>query len=133
MAREVHEDTATYTIEWDDDIEAVVHTWNSFSSGQQFRDGCEALLDAIKHYGASRMLVDTREIQAHDKDDQMWLQTEWTPRTIEAGIEATAMVHRDSVISEMELENMMDDMDNVPQEAKVTSDMDEARDWLAEQ
>lgn len=136
MPREVYADTDLYTIEWDDEAEAIVHTWNEFASGEQFREGANELLSVVREEKPEKMLIDTRGIQAHDDEDQQWLQEEWTPKTIEAGVECSAMVHPDSVISEMDMDRMvemMEEMEDVPYDAKVTSDIEEARRWLAEQ
>lgn len=133
MSTAVLRDEPAYTIEYDDEIDAVVHTWEEFTSGQEFRDGCEALLECAKQRDASKMLVDTRAIEAHDDDDQAWMQREWTPRVSRAGVDYSATVRSDSVIAEMDLENLMDDFDQDDHGVKVTADMDEARRWLAEQ
>ncbi len=140
MAREVHAEGEKYRIEWDDDVGALVHTWTGFASGEAFRDGCHELLAAVEERDASKLIVDTSNVQAHDGDDKQWLQEEWTPKTIEAGVEATAMVRSDSVISEMEMDELMGEMsEDLPDpadgdyDALVTDDMAEARDWIAGQ
>ncbi|QPV63287.1 hypothetical protein I7X12_01240 [Halosimplex litoreum] len=98
-----------FTIEWGDEIEAVVFTWDNYVSGAPFREGCEALLDAIRRRNATKALVDTRGINAHDAEDQRRMQTDWMPRAHETGMGYVATVHPDSVISEMDVENMVDD------------------------
>jgi len=140
MATEVLEDGAKYTIEWDDEVDGIVHTWTEFASGEAFREGCNQLLAAVQDRNASKMIVDTSNVKAHDDEDKQWLQTEWTPKTIEAGVEATAMVRSDSVISEMEMDELVEEMDDeLPggpdgaYEALITDDMAEARDWIASQ
>ncbi|MCU4802552.1 hypothetical protein OB920_19490 [Halobacteria archaeon HArc-gm2] len=136
MAQEIVTDAAKYTIEWDDDVGAVIHTWTAFASGEAFREGSNELLAAIQERNATKLIIDTSAVKAHDKADKQWVQEEWTPKTVEAGVEATAMVRSDSVISEMEMkemsENMPDDADGGP-EALITDDMAEARDWIASQ
>jgi hypothetical protein len=117
MPEEVHRDAEKYTIWWESELNAVAHRWDEFASGEQFRDGCEELLDVIRERDASKLLVDTSGIRAHDDEDQAWLQEDWVPRIIEEGIDTSAMVHPDSVIAEMDMEAFMD----------------EAREWLAEQ
>ncbi|WP_135827813.1 STAS/SEC14 domain-containing protein [Halorussus halobius] len=133
MPREVLEDTADYTIEWDDDIDAVVHTWTDFTTGEEFRAGANSLLDAIEDQNASKLLIDTQNVKAHEDEDKAWLAEEWTPRIIEAGVRHSAQVHPDSVISKMEMENLGEEMDDVPYDHFLTSDVEEAREWLADQ
>lgn len=133
MPLEVHEDTDLYTIEHDTDLDVLVHTWTGFASGEEYRSGADALLEYVEQTGVSKIIIDTRGIQAHDDADKQWLEETWVPRTIEAGVEATATVHKDSVISEMEMENLMTDVDGSAYAALMTADMDEARDWIADQ
>lgn len=133
MSKAVLQDDTAYTIEWDDDIEAVVHTWEEFTSGQEFRDGCEALLDAIKRKNADRILVDTRGIQAHDDRDQEWLEEQWVPRVIDAGVSYAATLIPDSAIAEMDMEELMTELEEYDYTTMMTADMDEAREWVASQ
>lgn len=133
MPQEVYEDETNYTIEWDSDIGAVVHTWTGYTSGEAFREGCNALLDAIEAKGASKLVVNTSNVQAHDEEDKEWLEEEWIPKMVDAGILYNAQVHSDSVISKMEMEGLNENMADAPYEPFVTDSMDEAREWVADQ
>jgi len=132
MAVETIADTGNYTIEWDEEIGAIVFTWDEYVSGATFREGSEALLDAIKRRDAAKVLTDTRGINAHDAEDQQWMQTEWMPRALDAGLEYSAVVHPDSVISEMDVESILEGMEHSGADPLLTSDMAEAREWIAE-
>lgn len=133
MPREAFEATDLYTVEWDGDLAAVVHTWESFATGDAFREGCERLLDAVRDHDASKVLVDTRGLEAHDEADERWLLEEWVPRLVEAGVRNAAIVHSESVVAAMDLETFMDRATDVPDLPHVTSDAAEAREWLAAQ
>jgi len=133
MPQQVLRDETRYTIGYDDEVGAVTHRWDEFASGEEFREGCEALLDVIHERNASKLLVDTAGIRAHDDEDQAWLQEDWVPRMIEEGVDASAMVHPDSVIAEMDMEAFMEEIEDLPYDALLTADMDEAREWLAQQ
>lgn len=54
------------------------------------------MLDAIKRQDADKVLTDTRGVNAHDPEDQQWMQTEWMPRAREVGLGYSAVVHPDS-------------------------------------
>jgi len=133
MSQDIYADTQKYTIAWDSELNAVTHRWDEFTSGEEYREGCEKLLDAIKERNASKLLVDTSGIRAHDDEDTQWLQEEWMPRIIDAGVEHAVTVHPDSVIAQMDMEEFMDDVSDMPYDAMLTDDMSEAREWLAEQ
>lgn len=122
-----------YTIEYDEEIDAVVHTWNMFASGETFREGANELLSVFENRDVSKMIVDTREVKAHDEADKQWLAEEWIPKMIDAGLEASVNLHRESVIAEMDVEETVDPVEDEPFENMLTDDMAEARAWIAEQ
>ncbi|MEY7850471.1 hypothetical protein AB7C87_14885 [Natrarchaeobius sp. A-rgal3] len=131
MATTVETETERYRIEWDDDIDAVIYTWTEFASGEQFRDGANALLEYVSENDVTNVIVDSSGIQAHDDDDQAWLAREWTPAMIDAGMEYNVVVHKESIISEMDVEALMESLEELPYESTVTVSMAEARDWIA--
>jgi len=133
MPKQVLADAEHYTIERDSEIGALVFTWDQFAAGEDFRAGCEELLDVIEREGATKLVVDSSGIKAHDKEDLRWLEEEWIPREIEAGIEYSVSVTSDSVISEMEIEQFVDQTGDLPFTYVMAGDLDEAREWIAEQ
>jgi len=133
MPKQVAASTEHYTIEIDEEIDAIVHTWEEFLAGEAFRDGCRELLDVIRQHDKSKLLVDTSGIQAHDEADLQWLEEEFIPAEIDAGIEYSVSVPGDSVISEMEMEEFVDQTSDLPFTYVLAGDLQEAREWLAEQ
>lgn len=132
MSVEVYEEAEHYRIEWDSDLQAVVHFWTDFCTGQDFKDGSNALLEFIRSKDASKMIVDTSGIQAHDEEDKRWLQEVWVPKVADAGVDHSVVVHPDSVISQMEMEDFAQELDGIGLTQYNTSDMEEARRWLAD-
>ncbi|MCU4801701.1 hypothetical protein OB920_15080 [Halobacteria archaeon HArc-gm2] len=133
MAR-VLVDAENYRIEYDHESGALLHIWTEYTSGQEFRDGCNELLDVIKEENATKLIVDTSEIKAHDTEDKQWLQEEWMPREIEAGIEYSASVpSADSSISKMETEKLVDQATDLPMTYVMAESLAEAREWIADQ
>lgn len=133
MATHVPTSTYLYTLEWDEEIETVVFTWNEFVAGQQLREGAGDLLELIRSKDASKMIVDASNIEVHDKRDQQWLTEEWLPMIAEAGIEYTATVRKDSPLAEMEMNNLRTRLQEHPITSKIAVDKAEARRWIADQ
>jgi len=130
MPRSVHADTRAYTTQWDDELDAVVHKWNQYVNGEMFRDGCEAMIELIEERNASKILIDHRDMQVVDKEDQEYIVEEWVPSAVEAGAEYHMVVHQESTIAEMNLDNVID-LNDVDYESNMTSDVDEAREWIS--
>jgi hypothetical protein len=133
MSIQVEADTQNYTIEVDDEIDAIVFTWSQFVTGQEFRDGANHLLEVIQREDKQKSIVDTSGIKAHDEADKEWLQGEWMPKIIDAGIEYSVSVTADSVIAEMEMEEFVDQAADMDFTYVLAGDMGEAREWIAEQ
>lgn len=131
MAR-ARQETDLYTMEYDEEIDAVVFTWEEFSTGERFRSGADDLLEFIREQDARKLIVHTAGIKAHNDDDERWLQEEWIPRMVEAGIEYSANVHRESVISEMDMEEFVQEIEDMGFTTMMTDDITEAREWIAE-
>ncbi|WEL20506.1 hypothetical protein [Halorhabdus sp. BNX81] len=132
MSERDRRETDLYTVVYDDDIDAVVFYWDEYSTGERFKSGAMDLLEYIKEHDARKLIVNTRGIKAHNEEETEWLQEEWMPKIFEAGIEHSVTVHRDSVISEMDMEEFYEGMEDVDDESAMTDDMDEAREWIAE-
>ncbi|ACV11590.1 conserved hypothetical protein [Halorhabdus utahensis DSM 12940] len=133
MSVETLRDEDTHTIEYDDELNALIHTWNTFSSGETFREGANELLSVFTERDVSKLIIDTTEVKAHDEEDKQWLQEVWLPNMIDVGLAASVNVHRESVIAEMDMQETVDPLEDEPFENFMTDDMDEAREWLAEQ
>ncbi|THE66225.1 hypothetical protein D8Y22_02815 [Salinadaptatus halalkaliphilus] len=130
MARDVYEETKTHTTYWDDELEAVVHKWNNYAKGEQFREGAEAMIECTKEHGGSKILIDHRDMTGVNRDDHEYLLEDWIPRAVDAGAEYHMVVHEQSTIAEMNLDDVVDAGD-VDYTSDMTSDMDEARKWIA--
>lgn len=48
-----HYESDVLTVEWDDDLEAVVMNWRDFASGDAYREGLNAGLELVEETGAT--------------------------------------------------------------------------------
>jgi len=133
MPSQVVADTDLYTIEWDDDPECFIFTWNDFASGQQFRDGANAGYEEFKKSPCENVIVDASAVEAHDDAEQQWIQDEWTPKMVDAGAYYIATVTGDSVIAEMDAEEILEGLEHVDYEDYLTDSLDDARAWVRRQ
>ncbi|MCS4114909.1 hypothetical protein [Salinibacter ruber] len=106
--------------------------WHDFASGDRFREGARALLEAVRSTEASKLLVDAQNMTAHDKADQRWLGNEWMPKVIEAGIEHSVTVHEANPFAEAEMKALLSRLDGHDVSSIMTSDMEKARAWIAD-
>jgi hypothetical protein len=125
--------TEFYSMEMDDKVDAILFRWKKFASGQEFREGMNSLLEYARSKNVSKFIADTSGIKAHREEDEEWLEKEWIPKATDAGLHYCAAVPPESTIAEMDMEGFiatrLDDHDYV---LKMTSSMEEAREWIAE-
>lgn len=132
MGRETIEEAEQYRLEWDDELDTVLYTWKQFVTDEQFKQGANAILEYFENNDVSKLIVDTSTITAHDEEDQQWLEEEWTPAVIEAGMEYNCVVYPESTIAEMDRKRIQEQLSNLPYDALWTDSMEEAREWMAE-
>lgn len=132
MGRETIEEAEQYRLEWDDELDTVLYTWKQFVTDEQFKQGANAILEHFENNDVSKLIVDTSTITAHDEEDQQWLEEEWTPAVIEAGMEYNCVVYPESTIAEMDRRRIQEQLSNLPYDALWTDSMEEAREWMAE-
>lgn len=121
-----------YTIRLDDDLGAVVHEWDQYVSGEEFREACWELLDVVEQGNASKILVDQRAMNAMNDDDVVWLVETWTPKVTDIGLEYTVIVIQESVIAEMNTEKVLEAVGDVDGDQDVTTDIEEGRRLIRE-
>lgn len=132
MSTSILEAGEAYRMEWDESIGAVVYEWTEFASGEEFRAGANTILEYFRANDVSKLIVDTSGISAHDDDDQDWLEDEWTPAMIDAGMEYNCVVFPESAIAQMDRGRMEERLEDLPYEALWTDSMEEARRWMQE-
>ncbi|NBD27783.1 hypothetical protein [Paenibacillus glycinis] len=79
-------------IYWDEAIESVVITWNSFAQGDEFREPLDKMIELAVMKKAKKALFDSSHILVLAEDTK-WLAEEWLPRLLNAGIQYAATVN----------------------------------------
>ncbi|MFB6146368.1 MAG: STAS/SEC14 domain-containing protein [Halobacteriaceae archaeon] len=128
-----HYDEPHLTATWDRSLGAVVMDWHEFAQGAPYREGLEAGLELVTEQGATRWLADLREMGTVAEDDQAWTNEQWFPRAIQSDLEYMAIIQPESVVAEMSVDNIMQE---VGDGALTTHYFDNRRDaeaWLDEQ
>lgn len=128
---ETHYESAHLEIEYDPDCDAVRMVWKRFVSGEPFREGLNRGVELLRERGANNWYADLRELGAVDEEDQEWSNEEWFPRAIAAGVQHMAIVRPESVVAEMSVDNIMQEVEGTDLETHNFDDPDEAEAWLA--
>jgi hypothetical protein len=126
------EETETYKIEVDEDRDSVIYTRKGYASGEKFRRGSNAIIEFLRDNDFSKMVIDLSGMPSHTDEDKKWVQQEWTPKVLDAGITRVTVVHPPSVIAEMNLEQIMSGIEVPSVETFITDSRPEALEWIAD-
>lgn len=132
MQTQVQEETDIYRLEYDPTIDAVVFTWKQFASGDTFKEGAHAILDYFRELDTSKFLVDTSGIKAHAEEDSKWLDEVFYPSMIQEGMEYNCVVFPESTITQMDRDQIEQELSHHDYDGLWTADMHEARQFMAE-
>jgi hypothetical protein len=126
-------DTDYLTVQYDESLDAVVMNWHDFAEGEDFRNGLNTGLEFVKKKRAINWLADLREMGAVASDDQEWSNTDWFPRAMDAGLSNMAIIKPESVIANMSVENIMQEVEDGELTTHYFDNRAEAKKWLKNQ
>lgn len=135
MPAETIEDTDEYTVSLDDERGIPVFTYETFLSGEEFRAVANRWEEIVAEQGAERYVVNTQAITAHDDEDKQWLAETWIPKLIDHGVRAGAGVFADSVIANMDMEQIESQLNAIDPgfEYRIFGSEADALAWLSDQ
>jgi hypothetical protein len=104
--------------------------WQGWARPAEFKAANDALVDAIKDHHGSRILGDSRQIKVIQQSDQDWVNGDWFPRILAAGLTRMALVLPISSLAKMNIDDMVSRVAGRLDVAYFAT-LDEARAWLA--
>lgn len=75
--------------------------WQGYVNPQFVMEGSNAIIEAAQACGTSQFLSDKTTVQGTYKKTNQWLEDDWFPRAIEAGVLYGASVLSENVFSQM--------------------------------
>lgn len=117
-------------VKWDAASQAAHIEWQGWAEPAEFRGANDALVQAIKDHGATRVLGDSGQIKVIQKSDQDWVNRDWFPRILAAGLTRLAMVQPASGLAKMNIDDMVSRVAGQLDVAYFAT-LGEARVWLA--
>jgi hypothetical protein len=118
-------------VKWDSAIQAVSTEWQGWADRAQFMAALDAGLGAIKKHHASRGLVDSLRQLALPQPDQDWVNQEWFPQALAAGLRRLALVIPESALAMMSIEDVLSRVRSTMLEVRYFATVAEARRWLS--
>lgn len=116
---------------YDEELDAIVETWVTSPTSEEFRTGMNKIIDMMAHYKTGALLGDTKELGALSEEDQQWSFTDWLTRALEVGYHSFAVIISPDIFAQMSVEDTLTEV-----QAKTTvtiqyfDDEEKAREWI---
>lgn len=107
--------------------------WKGTPAGEPLRNGLAAGLKAVVENQSSKWLADTRHLGTMDPLDVKWVNDNWIPRAVAAGIRWMAFVTPVRVIMQIQVKSFMARIDGRELANSYFGNIDEAWAWLRAQ
>ena len=117
-------------VRWDPPSQSAHIEWQGWARSEEFRAANDALVQAVRDHHSSRVLGDSRRIKVIQKADQDWVNEDWFPRILDAGLTRLAMVLPASGLAKMNIDDLVGSVADRLDVAYFAT-LDEARLWLA--
>jgi hypothetical protein len=119
------------TISWDESSQAVILAWKGFISFDKLRMGLNKGLELYQAKGGKgRWLADTSQILPFSKEAERWVNEDWFPRAIAAGLKKMALVIPKSALGKMSVESVMGKVPGTELTTAYFDSQEAAKKWL---
>lgn len=112
------------------DLSAVVMVWRGYHTSAAFRALNEQVLAALGEHKASRILCDIRHFLLIGAEDQRWLNSDWLPRAIAAGLRHCAIVTPLYFFNRVAVGAVVEQLDTTQLRVEYFEDAEPAQAWL---
>jgi hypothetical protein len=119
-----------FSVEYDVDIPCIVMTWQGYATSAMFRAANEQVLNVIAERRAKKLLGDITEFVLIGAEDQAWLNENWLPRAMEAGLRIAALVTPNFYFNRVAIDNVVKKLDPMRLQVAYFGTKKEATDWL---
>lgn len=121
----------TYVIvSWDESTQAVTVVWKGFVTLDKVRTGLEKALELYQAKGKGKWLADTTQILPFGKEAERWMNEDWFPRAIKAGVKKMALLIPKSSLGKMSLESLMGKVPGTDLTTAYFDNQEAAKKWL---
>lgn len=118
------------TITWEPEDRIICAQWKDQVGGEVMRRGLDAGLALIVEKRARRWLVDSRRLDAIDPVDVKWVNDNWIPRAVAAGLQSMAFVLARKIVMQLTMKSFIARIDERELANAYFDDLDAARTWL---
>lgn len=121
---------ADFSVCYAPDVPCVIMTWRGYHTSASFRQQNEQVLELLRQHGASKILCDIRQFLLIGATDQSWLNYNWLPRALSAGLRHCALVTPVYFFNQVAVQSVVDRIDTPILRVEYFEAAEAARLWL---
>ena len=115
-------------IKYDNNNRVLILEWLKISTSLEFREGMNALIPAMEHFKAGKLICCLTNAGALHPDDQQWVASDWHSRALAVGHSHVAIILARDIFVQISIEASMG---NVALPTAYFDNMEDAIDWIA--
>jgi hypothetical protein len=106
--------------------------WKKFATSEQFRDGLNTALEAVREHGIKNWLANLKNMEVILPADEEWATNEWFPKIATAGLEKMAIVTSLDYFNNVSVKRIVaSSQPIITFETRYFVDLDDAETWLS--
>ena len=117
-------------VTWDAYWNVVHIEAQGWANRAESRSILDSALHAMTDHQGSRWLVDCRDMKAIKQSDQEWINDDWLPRALKAGLRVAAIVMPHSAAAMVNIDDTAKAAENAI-DVRYFSTVEKARQWLS--
>lgn len=129
----IYFDESFLTLSWDESANVVCAQWKDAVEGEPMRRGLQVGLELVSLKQSEKWLVDSRTLGSIDPADVKWVNDNWIPRAVDAGLRWMAFVLAKKVVMKLTMKSFIARINDRDLSSAYFDDLDEAWDWIRAQ
>lgn len=117
-------------VTWDPAIGVAHIEWQGWANPTEFAAANDAIITALKRNRGTKSLGDCRNMKVIQQSDQDWVNREWFPKAIAAGLTRMALVVAKSGLAQMIVEDLVSRVPGTKLDVGYFATIEEATTWL---
>lgn len=117
-------------ISYDKQAKFIELHWTASPTSFELAEALNKALEVVETHHITNWLGDVRHMGAISPDDQTWINHEWFPKLLAAGIRKMAVIVGDDIFNQMSVETIMSRVDSIGFTSQYFPDTAPASLWL---
>ena len=112
-------------------VPCVTMVWQGYFTSEQFRAANQRVLELLRTTRCPNLLGDVTDFTLIAADDQLWLNEQWIPNAIDAGLRTCALVQPTYFFNRVAVDNVTRQVDDRRLAVHYFGDREAARAFLS--